>query len=101
MNWYIALRDEGFQNILEAQDTLIFSEKGNLVASSHENVSVDGIGGRQNLTYSFQDNAFVIKGTVTVLGDEQVSINDEELIETGKATIIFGGQDKLIISWTD
>jgi len=101
LNWYIALRDEGFQNILEAQDTLIFSEKGNLVASSHENVSVDGIGGRQNLTYSFQDNAFVIKGTVTVLGDEQVSINVEELIETGKATIIFGGQDKLIISWTD
>jgi hypothetical protein len=101
LKWYIALRDEGFQNILEAQDTLIFSEKGNLVASSHENVSVDGIGGRQNLTYSFQDNAFVIKGTVTVLGDEQVSINVEELIETGKATIIFGGQDKLIISWTD
>tara|TARA_B110000003_G_scaffold245755_1_gene255758 strand:- start:781 stop:1914 length:1134 start_codon:yes stop_codon:yes gene_type:complete len=101
LNWYIALRDEGFQNILEAQDTLIFSEEGNLVASSHENVSVDGIGGRQNLTYSFQDNAFMIKGTVTVLGDEQVSINVEELIETGKATIIFGGQDKLIISWTD
>ena len=101
LNWYIALRDEGFQNILEAQDTLIFSEEGNLVASSHENVSVDGIGGRQNLTYSFQNNAFMIKGTVTVLGDEQVSINVEELIETGKATIIFGGQDKLIISWTD
>jgi len=80
---------------------LIFSEEGNLVSSSHENVSADGIGGRQNLTYSIKDNAFMIMGTVTVLGDEQVTVNVEELTETGKATIIFGALDKLIISWTD
>ena len=43
----------------------------------------------------------MIMGTVTVLGDEQVTVNVEELTETGKATIIFGALDKLIISWTD
>lgn len=101
LNWYTALSSEGFQKRLQAQDTLLISEEGNLVSSSHVNLSDDGIGGRQGLTYSFQDNAVIIQGTVTVLGDEQVFINVEELIETGKATIIFGPQDKLIISWTD
>jgi peptidoglycan hydrolase-like protein with peptidoglycan-binding domain len=101
INWYIALRDDDYKAVLEGKDIISIAPNFQIIDASYEDVTKEGIQGREALVYQFTEDFIHIEGTVTLVGNERVYVNFKERIEVGQAEIIFGPLDKLIISWKD
>lgn len=99
INWYISLRDEGYKTVLEGKDLIIVASNFQIINASHEDITKEGVQGREELVYQFSEDFIYIKGIVTLVGNERVYVDFKERIESGKTEIIFGPFDKLIISW--
>ncbi len=70
-----------------------------IINASHEDITKEGVQGREELVYQFSEDFIYIKGIVTLVGNERVYVDFKERIESGQTEIIFGPLDKLIISW--
>ena len=99
INWYISLRDEGYKTVLEGKDLIVVASNFQIINASHEDITKEGVQGREELVYQFSEDFIYIKGIVTLVGNERVYVDFKERIESGKTEIIFGPLDKLIISW--
>ena len=101
LKWYISLRDDGYEIVLEGKDVFTIASDFQIINASHEDITKEGVQGRNELVYQFDEEFIHIKGTVTLVGNERVYVNVNERLEAGQAEIIFGPLDKLIISWKD
>ena len=101
INWYTSLRDDGYNAVLEGEDNFAVASDFQIIASSHEDITKEGVKGREELVYQFSKDFIYIKGTVTLLGNDRVYVNFKEPYESGLKTITFGSHDKLIISWKE
>jgi peptidoglycan hydrolase-like protein with peptidoglycan-binding domain len=101
LDWHISLSDEGYKTVLEGKDIFTVASDFKIINKSHEDITKEGVQGREELLYQFDEEFITIKGTVTLVGNERVYLNFREPIEAGQAEIIFGPLDKLIISWKD
>lgn len=99
INWYISLRDEGYKTVLEGKDLIVVASDFQIINASHEDITKEGVQGREELVYQFSEDFIYIKGIVTLVGNERVYVDFKERIESGQTEIIFGPLDKLIISW--
>ena len=99
INWYISLRDDGYETVLEGKDEFAVAPDFQIITSSHEDITMEGVQGREELMYQFSEEFIYIKGTVTLVGNERVYVDFKERIETGQTEITFGPLDKLIVSW--
>ena len=99
INWYISLRDDGYETVLEGKDEFAVAPDFQIITSSHEDITMEGVQGREELVYQFSEEFIYIKGTVTLVGNERVYVDFKERIETGQTEITFGPLDKLIVSW--
>ena len=101
LKWYISLRDDGYKTVLEGKDVFTVASDFQIIDASHEDITKEGVQGRNELVYQFDEEFININGTVTLVGNERVYVNVNERLEAGQAEIIFGPLDKLIISWKD
>jgi hypothetical protein len=99
INWYISLRDDGYETVLEGKDEFAVASDFQIITSSHEDITMEGVQGREELVYQFSEEFIYIKGAVTLVGNERVYVDFKERIETGQTEITFGPLDKLIVSW--
>ena len=98
ITWHTELRDEDYRVVLEAFDTLSYSQNFADLEISHEDISQTGIRGRDQLKYSIDDEKLRIEGLV-YFGGDLINVRLNVPIEQQEYTVMFGDEDRLVISW--
>ena len=71
----------------------------NIADISHVDTSIDGVKGREQLKYEIINDTLKISGTVDVLNGDIVQVSAEIPLSESSKIIIFGNNDRLILSW--
>ena len=98
IKWHTELRDEDYRVVLEAFDTLSYSQNFSDLEIVHEDISQTGIRGRDRLKYSIDDEKLRIEGLV-YFGGDLINVRLNVPIEQQEYTVTFGDEDRLVISW--
>ena len=99
LTWTAEMKDDDYRPNIEAYDKIEFLRNSDDFKIGHLNETLDGVVGRENLTYSFQDDTITIRGRVKMFGNEEIFINISEPISSKRAVMTFGPGDRLIFSW--
>lgn len=99
IQWSIALSDDNYNFVREAEDVISLNNNSKITNIEHINISSDGISGRENLEYEIVNDTIKIRGVVKVLGGERLFVNFSAPLEEKQALKMFGAKDKLVLSW--
>ena len=98
ITWHTELRDEDYRVELEEFDTMSYSQNFADLEISHEDISQTRIRGRDKLKYSIDDEKLRIEGLV-YFGGDLINVRLNVPIEKQEYTVMFGDEDRLVISW--